>query len=280
MGTCIVTKLNGEVNKEYLEPLGYITYRVKVSAGGGLKFPEATTVTLLDGTWKTTEARELVATPNTEIWVSTNSVTPDDENQEFFTVRIPKYSCCMYFLTLPYNPASKLLEVPGFKYIPASKLQGCVLNIAQQPEEERLIITGASACPIDKWTSMNAKYCNFKEPIDVTQLGANGALTSLDLRGSGTDGSITGSLDNTGFSNCNINGMPSTKGVSIDLVNFVNNHRSAGRTEGTRTMRELGNITVKANGTPMSLTSGKDYILAWNADSITLDNHPLDYYQS
>ena len=281
---CLVTKLKGSVNNDNLHILGYNKYKFRMDGAGfgcGIRLTVDGKLILLDGTWNEgvgAGTRERSVAAFTGIFPNANTVTPDVEGQEYCTILIPRYTP-YYYANLMAVSDDLPIELSGFKYADPALIPASVRvefnNVIPSPIGSRTI-ADLSYAPMEKITYINIPGFKFAETVDLTQMGAGGVLEGFNM--GNCKWNLTGSLDNLGKSDFTPGFLPDTKDVSIDLVNFVNNHRNAGRTTGNKDLRFLGLLTVKVNGVVIPLASKSNNILAWTADTITLDGEPLESY--
>lgn len=281
---CLFTKLIGVVDNDNLSIFGYNKYKFRMdnaAYGATIRLVEGGKLILLDGTWKEGDGagtREKSVAAFAGTFPGSNSVTPDVEGQEYCTILIPRYTQYAYGNLIAVSDDLPI-ELSGFKYADPELIPESVRidfsSVAPTIVGGRTI-ADLSYAPMEKITFINVGKFNFAEVVDLTQIGAGGVLTSFNM--GNCRWNLTGSLDNLGKSDFTPGFLPNTKDVSIDLVNFVNNHRNAGRTTGSMDLRFLGLLTVKVNGVVIPLASKSNNILAWTADTITLDGEPLESY--
>lgn len=273
MGNCLVKKLKGVVNNDNLPILGFNKYKVNLtsaSLGATVRFTESSKIILLDGTWSDTGLREKIIPAKNTYYPSINTIVPDIPGAEFCTILIPSYTCYAYGYLTPVN--GDKVEYPGLKYVSIESIDNfCILNL----DDHLTIVSEVPNAILPFMRVFRCSNTTFNKPLDITGIGANGGLLSFNMGNSGRSNDVFGSLDSLGRNNATIEYLPDTKNVSLDLVNYVNNHRSSGRTTGSVDLPYLGSITVKANGTIIDVIKKQHNVLAWTADSITLDGNPI-----
>lgn len=282
MKDCSLKELKGDLNVENPVILGYYKYKFlidTVAHGGYVRVMEASDIILLDGKWTATNERVKSLAAKGGVSLNSNEVTPDEVGQTYCTVLLPKYTTYTYSNLEPVG--DEPLKLSGYEWITSSYPTGATgpiveLVMTAPSAAGGKTISGLNYAPMDKLYRLQVKNYKFAEQVDITQLGAGGYLNKVDLTNCGRWNDLVGSLDNLGKSNCDIFGMPYTKNVSIDLVTFVANNRSAGRTTGSKSMPYLGNVTIKVNGVVKELALPNANTLAWTADSITLNGTPVE----
>jgi hypothetical protein len=274
MENCNVKKYMKVADNNNLEYLGYVKARISMSSAATLRFNKKVTLILLDGTWKNptdpTKPTELVVNANTSVYPSSSTINPPS-GASYVGILIPKYSCYYYGALYPYDEGG-VTNLTGFKFGSADDATDLLINFTILNNHFK--IDGLQYAPLNK--AYQFQIANgaeiVGEPLDLTQLGAGGQLTNFAVSAS----NLTGTLDNMGKSNVTtINNFPNTKAVSIDLVNYVANHRAAGRTTGTQNLKYVGSCTVKANGVVLDIPSEGTNTLTWTADSITFRGNPI-----
>ena len=277
INNCLVTKLNGVVDNDNLLPLGYEKFKFRVNdpyMGATVIFKENAKMILLDGTWKDNGTRELTILGASQFYPGFNTVTPDVQGSVYCTILIPKYICYGYGNLYPLEGTDVYMS--GFKYINANDIHHNYVYVNLYENETKWTIHDLKSQFLPKLRVFWVSGAKFAEPLDITGIGSGGGIITFDMGNCGIFNDVYGSLDSLGFSNItNFGYLPNTKNVSIDLVNYVNNHRSSGRTSGSVNLLFVGSITVKVNGTVKEIENKRDNILAWTADSITLDGNPI-----
>ena len=284
MGNCLVTKLKGNVDNDNLPILGYMKYRVNLTVftkGATTCFKEDAKLILLDATWTSNGTREIIVSANTTFYPNATTITPDVVGQEYCTILIPKYTCYNYGGLFPMGSVAEV-EYTGYEFGAADETTNFVIDLTNLQDiygRGQFGVRGIEYAPLEKARIFKLNSGKMLNGLDLTQLGAGGLLQVFNLTDAGVRDHVYGSLDNLGKSINNLNWsegwLPQTKEVSIDLVNFVNNCRSAGKTTGEVNLKDLGALTVKVNGTVIDVVHKANNIVAWTSDSITLDGEPI-----
>lgn len=267
MANCLVTTLDWEWDNPNAERLGVIKMRVNNTTPATLKFTAAGELKLVDATWTATGLRTQSFAANAELVnFNYNKISYDVSGATDCIIEIPKYSCVEFVNMIAYNG---IFDVDGFNY--SGDAQLLILNC---PTSDGTVngdkIYNLKSNVLSRITgTFNVRGYDFDEPLDLTELGNSGSITSFNMYQCNS-GNLSGSLDNLG--KCNITSFlsPRTKNVSLDVVKFVNYQRAAGRTTGSLNIREIGYCTVLGNGKVLSVNPAWDTPLNWSASAITL----------
>ena len=267
MGNCLVTKLKGVVDNDNLPYFGCLTYLANSALAANqsnqtIRFSQSAEINVIGGKYQGQTTAIIPA--NTTIKFSADNLTADDPTKPIIKIIVPKYHLSGWGLDaspevepIDYTEIFKYTDSP---YVGAYAWMG-----------HRKVKLNDDV--ISKWDGSFIFDYNTEE-IDVTSLGLSRRVVVVNLANS----NFYGSLDNLGFSDANIQYVGDGKMV-IDLVTFVNNHRSCGRTTGSKTLPFLFKWKeVYANGVDIkaSVPEIASPILAWTANSITLDGNPIE----
>jgi hypothetical protein len=278
MEKAFVTQYNQEVENNNLPYFGYDMYRIKMDTqghGGTVRLSQDGKLILLDGKWSSNNEREYTLAAYTTFYPGKTNIVPDEQNQEYVTILIPKYTCYCYGNLCPVD-GEYTVEYNGFKFGAANNTEYAQLATGALVEDHPIgtyKIKGLEYFPFAKARILDihdmAVYGN---PVDISLLGADGKLITLALS---HVKNLTGTLNNIAFSDLSSFTVPETKDVSIDVVTFVANARTAGKTTGSVNIKFAGSLTVKANGVTLDIPVEENNTLAWTADSITFRGEPI-----
>ena len=278
MEKAFVTQYTQEVQNNNLPYFGYDMYRIKMSTqsqGGTVRLSKEGKLILLDGRWSDNNEREYTLAANTTLYPSVTNITPDEQNQEYVTILIPKYTCYCYGNLCPVD-GEYIVEYNGFKFGAADSAEYVQLSTSALVVDNPIgtyKIKGLEYFPFAKARVMDIHNMVISgNPVDISTLGSDGKLINLELN---HVKNLTGTLNNVAFSNLSSFSVPETKDVSIDIVTFVQNARTAGKTTGSVNILYAGVITVKANDVTLDIPVESTNTLTWTADSITFRGEPI-----
>ena len=277
MENCLVTKLKGSVNNNNLIKLGYMlvgSYLPDNQKNFYMRFKKESKVRCLNGTFKSTGTRERTYAGEGVLY-SGNDIIPDNPDATVITLEVPKYSdSWTYCRNICGTAETNIIDASFLEYVDDGS------DISFLGSGYTPVTTVVKNFKIEYAKKMFTSSTSFYLSscildINLTLLGENLSNDCASINMSQTVG-CTGSLDSVG-KRTNIISLipPSSKNVTLDLVNFVNFARAAERTTGSVNIKFADAITIKANGVIIPLTPSSDNMLEWTADSITFKGNPI-----
>jgi hypothetical protein len=266
MGNCLVTKLKGVVENDNLPILGKLAFNEKKGSGNsvyGLKRIELSEGSYIDVQHGTIggETRKWIG-PNDYKYLVDLGAFVVDEGYNDLKLLIPKY----IIKRVTYlGDASYPLHIDMNDYSYCNLIEFAIDN-----GKASVVIINKSV--IENLETFNIGSCTIEgEPFDVTDLGLNGIITTLNL---GSVKNLKGSLNNLGFSPISILFGPNTKNVSFNIEQFVANSRTAGRTTGSLSLPWIGACNCTFNGA--AVVNQNSNSLSWTATTITFNDVTID----
>lgn len=260
---CLIEKLKGSVSGENNpEKYGIARIGMKYAASGTVDVSISTTgnlVKILGGTYN--GLSEFTNSVN-YIQFERNKIISDGTYGDGIIVfEFPKY-------VLSYLNGVSIYYADELEYSPLTYLK-CI-------ENSHIYNASALSKVIDKTTLTGFIISNgtvFDSPIDLTELGAGGALTLFQISGT----NYIGSLDKIAMSPLTMDGcsFPDTKNVSFRVENFVAYRKEAGETTGTiTTLHYIGACNATIFGHTIGLRDSNT--ISWDANSITVNGTTYD----
>ena len=261
---CLLEKYESEVNNDSLEYFGMVAEDLLPNLGTiKVIFNAASKAEILHGT--VGGNTEVTFSANEDVYIVNKGTIEVESGYEKATILIPKYTLTRIVIigseigvTPIYRPN---VDLTKFKYSPLSSLE--ISNGTIVPDID--VMNKVSDL------SINLGRTKFTKECDISTLGVNGNMTSIDFTGVGVTANhnLKGSLDKAGCSPLTTFSVPGTKTVSLNIENFVAYNRGAGRTTGSLSLPWVGACNCTFNGA--AVANQQNNSLSWTANTITLN---------
>lgn len=236
----------------------YILVKEKISNNSlALRFKATSEIELVNGTFVSTGLKKMTCTANNLYILNSSLVSLDSSSDSYLEVKIPRNNVDWITNMVGLVECRDFMSESDFVFGAWDSTNRPYKTTIRHFEELYPKLTGISFNNV--W---------FTKTFDVTPLGENKKLTRVNFINCSAQ--LTGTFDNLGYCSLTEFVSANTKNVSLDIVRFVEKARTvAGRESGSINIQYAGGMTIKADGTTLTIPTEQNNVLAWTASTIT-----------